>query len=170
MKKSALLFLAFSFISTTLFAQSTGLDMATYDFWLGNWDANWKNADGSTGSGSNHVFKVLDGTVIEENFKISDGAQAGFLGMSISVFDSNRKIWHQAWADNQGGYFDFIGEVVGDKKIFKTKVVERDGNKIIQRMVFYDIKKDSFSWDWEATKDGGVTWNLQWRISYTRQD
>jgi hypothetical protein len=35
-------------------------------------------------------------------------------------------------------------------------------------MVFYDIKKDSFTWDWEGTQDGGETWNLLWRINYTR--
>ena len=111
---------------------------------------------------------MLGGTVIEENFVISGGAQAGFLGKSISVLDVNGN-WHQAWTDNQGGYFDFIGEVIGKKKIFKTKQVERDGKKIIQRMVFYNIKEDSFMWDWEGTQDGGENWNLLWRINYTRQ-
>jgi hypothetical protein len=169
MKKILLLLFSLTLSGSLALAQDSVLDNTTYDFWLGKWDANWKNADGSTGSGSNHVYKVLEGTVIEENFKITEGAQAGFLGMSISVYDPNRKIWHQGWADNEGGYFDFIGEVIGEKKIFKTKMVERDGNKIIQRMVFYDIKEDSFSWDWQATRDGGENWDLQWRIKYTKQ-
>ena len=155
-------------IPTLLLAQSNGLDRTTYDFWVGKWDAQWQNADGSSGSGTNHVFKVLEGTVLEENFSITNGAQAGFLGKSISVMDANNQ-WHQAWVDNQGGYFDFIGEGIADKKIFKTRLLERDGKKIIQRMVFYDIKKDSFTWDWEGTQDGGTTWNLLWRINYTRE-
>ena len=168
MKKSLCLLFAVCLFSTLTIAQSDQLDSATYDFWVGKWDAKWENANGSTGSGTNHIFKVLGGTVIEENFTITGGAQAGFLGKSISVMDVNKN-WHQAWADNQGGYFDFVGEVLGDKKIFKTKLVERDGKKIIQRMVFYEIKEDSFTWDWEGTQDGGDTWNLLWRISYTRQ-
>lgn len=168
MKKAANLLIAFSLLPVLLIAQNNQMDSTTYDFWVGKWDAQWQNANGSTGSGTNHVFKVFDGTVLEENFAITGGTQAGFLGKSISIMDANNQ-WHQAWADNQGGYYDFIGEVIGDKKIFKTKLVERDGKKIIQRMVFYDIKKDSFSWDWEGTQDGGETWNLQWRINYTRQ-
>ena len=168
MKKSLSLLFAICLFANLAVAQIDQLDSASYDFWVGKWDANWKNANGTTGSGTNHVFKVLDGTVIEENFAITGGAQSGFLGKSISVMDA-KKQWHQAWADNQGGYFDFTGEVIGEKKIFKTKLVERDGKKIIQRMVFYDIKEDSFTWDWEGTQNGGGTWNLLWRINYTRQ-
>ena len=111
---------------------------------------------------------MLDETIIEENFSITEGAQAGFLGKSLSVMDPNNQ-WHQAWVDNQGGYYDFIGEVLDEKKVFKTKLIEKDGKEIIQRMVFYEIKKDSFTWDWEGTQDGGDTWNLLWRINYTRQ-
>ena len=168
MKKLQILLIAISLFSTKVVAQSDQLDSTSYDFWVGKWDAKWENANGTIGSGTNHVFKVLNGTVIEENFAITGGAQAGFLGKSISVMGANNQ-WHQAWADNQGGYFDFVGGVLGDKKIFKTKLVERDGKQIIQRMVFYEIKKDSFTWDWEGTQDGGDTWNLLWRISYTRQ-
>ena len=169
MKKLLSLLFATCLFASLADAQSDQLDSATYDFWVGKWDAKWENANGTTGSGTNHIFKVLDGTVIEENFAITEGAQAGFLGKSLSVMDANNQ-WHQAWVDNQGGYYDFIGEVVGEKKIFKTKLVEKDGKKIIQRMVFYDIKKDSFTWDWEGTQDGGETWKLLWRINYTRQE
>jgi hypothetical protein len=151
------------------FSQREGLNKSTYDFWLGTWDAEWKNADGSTGGGTNHVTKVLNGTVLEENFAITTGSQAGFLGKSLSVMDVNGK-WHQAWVDNQGGYYNFIGEVIDEKKIFKTNLAETAGKKVIQRMVFYDIKKDSFTWDWESTQDGGEVWKLLWRIKYTRQN
>ena len=168
MKKALSLLIAFSLLPALLMAQSHNPDSTTYDFWLGKWDAQWQNANGSIGNGTNHVFKVLEGTVLEENFAITGGAQAGFLGKSISVMDANNQ-WHQAWVDNQGGYYNFIGEVQGDKKIFKTNLVEKDGKKNIQRMVFYDVKKDSFTWDWEGTEDGGEIWNLLWRISYTRQ-
>jgi len=169
MKKALNILIAFSLLPILLVAQGNQMDSSTYDFWVGKWDAQWQNANGSIGSGTNHVFKVLDGTVLEENFAITAGAQAGFLGKSISVMDANNQ-WHQAWADNQGGYYDFIGDVQGDKHIFKTKLIEKDGKKIIQRMVFYDIKKESFTWDWEGTQDGGETLNLLWRINYTRQN
>ena len=150
-------------------AQKTSLNKSTYDFWLGKWNAEWVDANGNPGKGTNHIFKVLDGAVLEENFEITEGVQAGFKGKSLSVFNPASGTWHQAWTDNQGGYFNFNGEVMGDRKIFKTEPVKMRGNTLQQRMVFYNIQKDRFTWDWESTKNGGKTWNLLWRINYTRQ-
>lgn len=167
--KKAILGSILSLLVLTTTAQIVPVDSTSFDFWLGKWDVSWENADGSLGSGTNHIFNRLDGKIIEENFSITEGKQKGFLGMSISVFDPVKEEWHQAWADNQGGYFDFIGDIDGDKKIFKTNPLVQKDNVIIQRMVFYNIKNDSFTWDWESTKDGGRTWQLNWRIEYTRQ-
>lgn len=142
----------------------TTVDSSTYDFWVGEWSATWDNGNGTIGKGTNKIVKILDEKVIQENF----ADEAGFKGTSISVFNPTQKKWHQAWADNQGGYFDLEGEVIGDKKIFKTKIREVNDKKYTQRMIFYDIKPKSFTWDWEKSEDGGKTWTLQWRIQYTR--
>ena len=151
-----------------LIAQDNNLDEQSYDFWLGKWQAVWTNADGSTGSGTNHIFRVLDDKVLEENFAITAGSQAGFKGKSLSVYNPNNKTWHQAWTDNQGGYFDFYGSIEGEKRIFSTHPKEKNGEILQQRMVFYNISPEKFTWDWEGTTDGGKTWNLLWRINYTR--
>jgi len=157
--------ISFLFISNNLFAQ---LDSATFDFWVGKWDASWQNAKGETEKGTNFIEQTLDGKVLQEHFEILSGVNNGFKGTSISVYNPRTKSYHQAWADNSGGYFNFFGEVDGDKKIFKTEPRKRGEDTIIQRMVFYDIKKESFTWDWELSKDDGKTWTLQWRINYTR--
>ena len=52
--------------------------------------------------------------------------------------------------------------------MFQTKMRESGDNKIIQRMVFYEITRDAFKWDWEMSADNGNTWTLQWRIFYGR--
>lgn len=140
-----------------------------FDFWVGSWELSWDSGNGVIGKGTNNIVKILDGKVIQENFAATDaGGMTGFKGTSISVFNPNSKTWRQAWADNQGGYFDFIGEIQGDRKIFKTKPLVRDGKEIIMRMVFYDISQDQLIWDWEHTEDGGQNWTLQWRINYQR--
>ncbi len=110
----------------------------------------------------------MGGKVLQENFQILEGQSKGFIGGSISVFQPQTNTWKQAWADNQGGYFDFTGAFDGDKRIFKTQPREVNGQTIVQRMVFYDISNDSFTWDWELSNDGGSTWNLNWRINYER--
>lgn len=158
----------FLLLFSTVAAQSQKLQDATlFDFWIGDWDLTWTDAQGQLQKGTNQITKILDGKVIQENFSFASGT---FKGTSITVYNPKRKTWHQAWADTQGGYFDFEGDVDGDKRIFKTRVKEQDGQKVIQRMVFYDIKPDSLSWDWESSYDGGSTWQLLWRIKYLRKN
>lgn len=139
-----------------------------FDFWVGKWEASWTEADGKIGKGTNTITKILDNTVIQENFKIDEGISKGYLGTSISVYNPQKKTWHQGYADNQGAYFNLIGERQDDKRIFRTEMIDRGEKRIILRMVFYNIKEDSMMWDWESTEDGGKTWKLNWRINYKR--
>lgn len=139
-----------------------------FGFWVGKWEVSWDEGDGKVGSGTNHVVRILDGKVIQENFSVTSGANKGYLGTSLSVYNPATMQWHQGYADNQGSYFNFIGDKVGDKYLFKTLPVVKEGKEIIQRMVFYDITPGSLTWDWESTQDGGKTWKLNWRVNYRR--
>ncbi len=108
--------------------------------------------------------------MIEENFE-QDAAEAPPLlrGRSLSVLHKASGTWKQAWADNQGGFFTFTGVAEGEKRIFASDF-RTDGDKQrAQRMVFYAIQRDSFTWDWEGTSDGGRSWSLLWRIEYRRR-
>jgi len=166
-------FLAFLFsilISVQVFGQTESLE-TYFDFWVGNWEVTWDEGDGKLGKGTNLIEKTLDGAVIQENFRILEGNQAGFKGTSLSVYNPQTQTWKQAWADNQGGYFDFTGITENDQRIFQT--VERelqDGRKIIQRMRFYDIEENNLTWDWESSFDGGESWTLAWRIFYKKMN
>ena len=164
MKKYLILFIAILY-NFPAYAQE---EANAFDFWVGNWALTWDEGNSRVGRATNHIVKILDDKVIQENFEISEGSQKGFKGTSISVYNPKTKSWHQAWADNQGAYFDFTGDIEGDRKIFKTRMIERDGRKIIQRMVFYDIRKESMMWDWESSGDGGESWKLLWRINYKK--
>ena len=140
-----------------------------FDFWVGEWEVSWQEGNNAIGTGINRITATLDGKVIQEHFQIKTGQSKGFKGTSISVFDPRTKIWHQAWADNQGGYYDFVGEMQGADRIFKTAMVEKDGVKYLSRMVFKNITPNAFVWDWESSQDGGQTWKLNWQIHYKRR-
>lgn len=141
-----------------------------FDFWVGEWEVSWKEGD-RMGRGTNHIEKIFDGKVIRENFRVLEGQNAGFKGTSISVYQPRLEQWKQAWADNNGGYYDFTGKMDGDKRIFQTDQFEReDGSIFTRRMVFYDITENSLTWDWESSTDGGETWRLNWRIFYKRSN
>lgn len=136
-----------------------------FDFWVGEWNLSWLDNEGKTLTGKNKVNKIMGGCTIEENFSTDDGS---FIGKSFSVYNSQKGYWEQTWVDNSGAYMNFTGGMDGDKMILSRTVTGKQGNEITQRMVFYDISNDKFTWDWESSTDGGTNWNLQWRLNYTR--
>jgi len=133
-----------------------------FDFWVGEWDVSW---DG--GKGHNSIRKILDDCVIEENF--NGLPSIPLVGRSLSVFSPQYARWHQTWVDNQGSYLDFIGEWNEDTQ---KMILERDdmvgGKHIKQRMAWYNIAADTLDWNWERSEDGGISWNPQWIIHYSR--
>ena len=137
--------------------------ISAFDFCVGDWEVSWMAPDSTKVVGSNKVIKILDGKVIQENFV---DPSRNFKGTSISVFNPRTKEWSQAWVDNNGGFYDFVGEIDGDMKIFKTK--EKDARGALYRMVFNDIKKDSFIWRWQGIRDGWDEWKTVWEIKYKR--
>jgi hypothetical protein len=147
----------FSYLFSILLITSTHAqedERSWFDFWVGKWEVTWTDANGKQGKGTNTIDKILGNTVIRENFEAHEGQLKGYLGTSISVYNPRTKMWHQGYADNQGAYFNFTGERQGDKRIFKTSVVEEGTNSLM--------------WDWESSEDGGESWTLNWRISYKK--
>lgn len=154
-------------LSLVMYTQSytQELNESSFNFWIGHWEVTWTNPDGSEGKGKNQIVKILDEKVIQENFTSADNT---LKGMSLSVYNPKTQNWHQAWADNNGSYFDFVGELVDGVPIFKTQNKGAKGENVVQRMKFKSIKQDSFTWIWEGTNDGGKTWNELWKINYRR--
>ncbi len=142
-----------------------------FDFWLGEWDLTWPAEQtggeaGEVGRGKNTITRRFGDCVIEENFAFADDT---FLGHSVSVYDAQADMWRQTWVDNMGGYLLFAGNYDGKTMELRTPTVERDGEQIVQRMVFSSIQRDSLRWDWQGSRDGGETWNDLWNITYQRR-
>ncbi len=135
-----------------------------FDFWVGDWDAAWQG-----GKGTNHVVAKWDGCVIEENFDASGPEGNGLVGMSVSTYSPFLGKWRQTWVDNQGGYLDFEGGWEGDRMVLTRGAKDRQGNRFLQRMVWYNIADDAFDWNWERSDDDGATWKQNWVIRYTRR-
>jgi hypothetical protein len=53
--------------------------------------------------------------------------------------------------------------------ILAREATRGDGTRFLQRMVFKNISASEFDWSWEASKDGGETWTVQWPIHYKRK-
>lgn len=130
-----------------------------FDFWLGEWDLAW----GEGQHGTNLIERVMGGAVIQENFETAD-----YKGMSVSVFSREDGLWHQTWVDSAGAYLDFVGEFSGGQMIL-SRVGLVDGRKVKQRMVWHEITRDRFQWNWERSDDDGATWQVVWKIQYQRK-
>lgn len=133
-----------------------------FDFWLGKWDVSW----GEGQHGVNHIQRVLDGQVIQEDF---DGRPAmDFRGHSVSVYSPHYGHWQQTWVDTQGNYWHLRGGWQHDRFTLVTDDLLQ-GRAVKYRMVFYKIALDTLDWNWELSEDGGQTWGLRWKIHYQRQ-
>lgn len=135
------------------------------DFWVGDWDLTWTDAQGNSQQGHNLIRKVLGSCIVEENF---DGGT--FKGRSYSVYNPNTKLWQQTWVDNNGGYIALTGGQEGDTFILATAPRKTPkGQDLVTRMVFKNISEQSFDWHWQRSLDGGKTWQDSWVIHYKRK-
>ena len=138
-----------------------------FDFWVGEWNAFWDDSL----RGANSIEKIFGNCTVQENFT---DLKTNYLGKSWSVYNSNSGIWQQTWVDNKGGYIHLTGGMNGDSMILKTAEQQVPSHvsstgKMINRMVYYNIRPDSFNWSWEASTDGGMNWKPNWQIRYVRK-
>ena len=125
-------------------------------FWVGSWECEW---DG--GRGENLVEPILGGGGLLERFRSADG----FEGVSVSLFDRDRQVWRQSWADTTGTWIHLSGGPVGDDVVLVTDD-EPTGPE--RRMVFSEIRDRSFRWTWQAAAASG-RWTTRWEIRYRRR-
>ena len=140
-----------------------------FDFWVGEWELTWPaEKAGKTAQGRNSIVRTLDGCVVQENF--SGGEAMHLRGISVSTFDTKTGKWRQTWVDNEGGYLDFVGEFQDGQMILQREALRPDGTKILQRMIWKNITRNEFDWSWEASLDGGKSWQVNWPIHYKRKN
>ena len=148
-------------------APCNAAESSQFDFWVGEWNLTWADSL----RGNNRIEKIFGNCTIHENFS---NPKSKYLGQSWSVYNPNYHQWQQTWVDNTGGYIALTGGMQGDSMVLTTaeRVVPANlspTGKMINRMVYYNIKKVSFDWVWEASTDGGLTWKANWKIRYERK-
>jgi hypothetical protein len=135
-----------------------------FDFWLGTWDVRW----GPNGQerGRNMITRSFGGRVIQENFDGRPGIE--LVGMSMTVFDEHRELWRQTWVDDDGNYFALEGNFVDGEMVL---LCDRHNGPAdtVYRMRWLDIGRNSLTWVWERSSDGGTTFAELWRLAYARR-
>lgn len=138
------------------------------DFWVRDWDAGFALPGGKTGHAVNRITRDEYGDcVIAEHFGQAD---IGYVGASHSTWDPSRKKWVRTWVDNGSGYIALAGgPVAGRPWSFELVTVEPGGPKQVHsRMIWQDVKPDSFTWRWQARQADGA-YADSWVIRYKRR-
>ena len=141
----------------------TGAEHRTLDFWVGEWMAE---DDKGTAVGTNRITRNEYGDcVITEHFEGTP-----LIGHSVSVYRPGLQQWRQVWVDNQGGFFDLVGgPVSGSDHVFYFENKRVSDSQPYQRMIWQDVKRDSFVWRWQRKAKAGDAWSDQWVIHYRRK-
>lgn len=137
------------------------------DFWVGEWNASWKNPDGSPGNGTNKITKDEYGScVIFERFSMP-----GFKGMSVSTYHAALGKWRQTWVDDQGAYLALVGGPSDDEDIhFKLELSRQSDNAPYLRMIWQNVSEDAFVWRWQNKQGEDGEWQDAWVINYERTE
>jgi hypothetical protein len=145
----------------------SGPEYRALDFWVGDWDGEFDAGNGRTGHAVNRITRDEFGAcVIAEHFSQPDGT----LGASFSTWDRLKKKWVQTWVDNSGGYITLIGgPAEGQPYRFRLDTVDPRGPAAVSfRMIWQDVKPDSFTWRWQQRQADG-SYSDAWVIRYTRR-
>lgn len=143
-----------------------GPEFRALDFWVGEWVA--EDEQGKP-IGTNRITRNEYGDcVITEHFRMGDGSMTGH---SVSMYRPGLKQWRQNWVDSQGGYFDLVGGPVTASDhafYFENKRVAE--TQPYQRMIWQDVKPNSFTWRWQKRAKADEAWSDSWVIKYRRKE
>jgi hypothetical protein len=146
----------------------TGAEQQQFNFWIGHWDVFAWNPNGPNGTaqlGTNDVEPILEHCVLLENWKGAGGGD----GKSTNFWDVNRKQWRQVWIATGGGSLDYAGSFHDGAMRFEGWTLSPQGQKVLQRLTFFPIAKDTVRQLFEASTDSGKTWQPGFDGKYIRR-
>jgi hypothetical protein len=179
MKIATALFLAASFICAPALADAPRDHAHDFDFLIGKWKVHhWRLNGRLVGS---HDWVEFDGTsemrmtmngmgTFDDNYV---GLPSGpYWATGLRGYDPKTKTWAIWWLDARQphtldsptvGNFDFkdgVGTFVGD--------TVNNGKTVLCRYTWSKITKNSAHWEQAESPDHGKTWEVNWRMDFTR--
>lgn len=155
-------------------------EMNQLDWFIGEWDIKSRmlmNAEADEwleeDLRSTHTYE-MGGHIVFEHFFGPLGGEP-FEAWSIRKYNSQNSTWQQRWFDTSSpGVAEWQGTMQEDGTFigYAKRFLDTDGNIAgdeAVREVFDNITPDQFSWRYEATSDGGQTWQVQWTLEYVRR-
>jgi hypothetical protein len=157
--------------------QPAGAHTKDWDWLTGNWDV-WHRRlkqrlagsdDWAGFAGKSSFWHTLGGlgNVDDNLLYLPDGE---YRGLSIRAFDAATGKWSIWWVDGrQAGKLDppVVGGFEDDEGVFYGKDTF-EGMPITVRFRWHEVHSKRPHWDQGFSKDGGKTWEINWRNYFTR--
>ncbi len=147
--------------------------LSLFGQFVGDWEgeATFLKDDGSEvpgGKGEVHFRWILGGRAVQDVWMSEDPVAKRMTphGTTLRFYDPERDAWQSTWVSpKQNTTLTFVGREAGGEIVLEA--VNKRGR--LEHWVFYDIKKDSFSWRGEGSDDGGKTWRRYAKYRFRRQ-
>lgn len=153
-----------------------------FDFLAGRWQVENRrlrkrlqgNDDWESFSATQHNCALPGGIGNYDDFIAADW-RPDFVGMSLRLFNPATRQWSIYWLDNQTGGLDarglllppVVGRFENGVGVFEGDD-ELEGRAIRVRYTWSDIEADSARWEQAMSADGGKSWEMNWRMLFTR--
>jgi hypothetical protein len=148
-------------------------EMLQFDFWIGEWNVTAFQAPPGPNApflGVNKVEPILEHCVIMENWAGGPpGNTIGGFGKSMNFYDTNRRQWRQIWMADGGGSLDYAGSFSNGAMRFEGWTLSPTGNRVLQKLTFFAIHRDTVRQLFETSTDSGKTWTPGFDGRYTRR-
>ncbi len=116
--------------------------------------------------GHSHATRHFAGAA---NFDEIEFPTKGSAGMTVRLYDRERRQWQLYWSSSRtgtfeppvvGGFTDGRGEFYGDDT--------HDGRAVRVRYLWSEISAETARWEQGFSLDGGGTWLTNWIMRFTR--
>ena len=142
----------------------TAAEHRQFDYWVGEWDVS--DPSGKR-LGQNRITRIHNGCALLEEWR----GNGGVTGSSLNIYDRERGKWHQTWVDGSGGLLQLDGGIVDGAMTLQGEAVEAGPpvKRSLQRIRWQPQADGRVRQLWEASTDGGTTWNVAFDGWYERQ-
>lgn len=135
-----------------------------FDFWIGDWRVN----AGEQTAGTNSIHPVHRGCALQENWQGSGAG--GISGSSFNIYDRATGKWHQTWVDAGGTLLQLDGGLVDGSMVLSGSRPAQNGGLALHRISWTPNADGSVRQLWEASQDGGVSWNVLFDGLYVKSE
>ncbi|MBC7843374.1 MAG: tetratricopeptide repeat protein [Gemmatimonadaceae bacterium] len=152
-------------LEDTTFPCRRGTEAHQFDFWLGDWVVTpWGTPASVPAIGRNTITAQLEHCMLLEEWTAANGST----GKSFNFWDSNRKAWRQVWTAGNGQSLDYEGHFSEHAMRFTGWSLSSNGTRVLQKLTLSRISADTVRQLFEASSDGGATWQSTFDGRYVR--